>query len=347
VAWQRFSLLDSDLYTARIRADGTLDGTVTALDTSSVDTRLPRVSSETTGAAPRTLIAYTRGSSSNARSWGYVLAGGAVQQHVNLGTLTGAPTDLRQVYPRAEAFRDSFVFVECEQLPSSSLYGVYLSTLAVVDDRLHVAETRQSVGASGQVVGVPSLAVPYESGAALAAWTWEGFGPEPTLFASLYLPSDFTSFCEPGAQGVIPCPCGNAPGGPRRGCDNASRTGGASLTGTGTAVPDDMSLTVSGTRPSSVCLLVQGDQVGAGAPFGDGVRCVYGSVLRMGVRTASAGAATWPAAGGPSLQTLSAQQGDPIAPGSSRHYFAYYRDSQAGWACNALFNSSNALRVNY
>lgn len=347
VAWHRWTLSNSDLYMRRIHADGTLVGGTIALDTTITDTRFPRVSSPTRGPVPRTLITYSRGSVANSRSWGYVLSGGSVVQQVNLSALTGAAPDRRQIFPCAEAYRDSFVFLECEQFPSSSLYGVYLSTLAWIDDRLHVAESRRSVGASGQTVGVPRLGVPHSFGPVLAVWTWEGFQPQPTLFGSLYQPVDHASFCEPGTPGILACPCGNAPSGPGRGCDNASHTGGASLTGVGTAFPENLILTVSGMRPTSVALLVQGSQVGVDAPFGDGVRCVYGTLLRMGVRTAVAGQASWPATNEPSLRTLSSMKGDPIPFGDSRYYFVYYRDPEPGWACAGEFNTSNALRVNY
>jgi Tol biopolymer transport system component len=44
---------------------------------------------------------------------------------------------------------------------------------------------------------------------------------------------DFTSVCDAGVNGVIPCPCGNPPAGIGQGCDNSSATGGALLSASG------------------------------------------------------------------------------------------------------------------
>jgi hypothetical protein len=43
------------------------------------------------------------------------------------------------------------------------------------------------------------------------------------------------TYCDPGFDGVIACPCGNPASGFARGCDNSSATGGAQIVGTGSA----------------------------------------------------------------------------------------------------------------
>src|SRR5262249_46288055 len=67
----------------------------------------------------------------------------------------------------------------------------------------------------------------------------------------------FTSLCDPGMGGVIPCPCGNSPSGPGRGCDNSLHTGGASLSASGatTLSSDSLVFTTSGEKPTALSVL--------------------------------------------------------------------------------------------
>lgn len=346
VAWHRWKFaLANDLYAAMIRPDGTKDGAPVPLIVSSTSTRNPRVSSPTQG-DPLTMIVYERGSQSNPRTWGFVTVGLTVLQHSNLSNLIEAPTDRPQIRPDVDAFRDSFVLAVAEPFPSSTLHGVHFSTLTWSLDRLHVAEARASAGASGQAPGRPRIASSEHYGAVLAAWHWSGFAPNPTLFGSMYRPSDALTFCVPGVSSVPSCPCNNPPVGAGRGCQNSAATGGARLAASGGVVPDTLSLTAEGLPPSAMSLLVQGNLHATGSTFGDGVRCVFGSkVLRMGIRTATNGVASWPSGSEPPLSQRSANLGDPIPPGTPRYYFVYYRDSDPAWACAATFNASSALRI--
>src|SRR6185369_11966126 len=63
----------------------------------------------------------------------------------------------------------------------------------------------------------------------------------------------FASLCDPGQDGVIACPCGNAPAGRGGGCDNSSSTGGAVLSASGHAYLSDDTLrfTADGEGPDS------------------------------------------------------------------------------------------------
>jgi hypothetical protein len=60
--------------------------------------------------------------------------------------------------------------------------------------------------------------------------------------------------------------------------------------------------------------------------FGDGLRCVGGSLKRLYSKNAVGGSVSAPGPGDPSITTQSANLGDPIAPGSAREYLVYYRD---------------------
>jgi hypothetical protein len=160
------------------------------------------------------------------------------------------------------------------------------------------------------------------------------------------------AFCDPGAGGVIPCPCSNPPAGAGRGCDNSSATGGASISGSGSPnlAGDTLLLSTAGQRPSGTSIVLQGTTSnGTGVLFGQGVRCVAGTLKRLYVKTASGGSISAPTGGDASISARSAALGDPIAAGQHRFYTVYYRDPFVLGGCDALatFNATNAVDVGW
>ena len=158
------------------------------------------------------------------------------------------------------------------------------------------------------------------------------------------------TFCEPGLNGVAACPCSNPPSGPGRGCDNSSATGGASLSSTGTAslAADTVVLATADEKPTATSIFLQGTSSNTtGVPFGQGLRCVAGALKRLYVKSASAGSATAPAPGDPSISARSATLGDPITAGTTRFYMVYYRDPFVigGCAATATFNATQGQSV--
>ncbi len=175
-------------------------------------------------------------------------------------------------------------------------------------------------------------------------WTISGSGTfidiDLSTF-SLALPVVGTPFCFGDATQVVPCPCNNA-GASGRGCENSAGTGGAQLVASGATVPDTIVLSSSGELPSVLSIFLQGNAtIGAPLVFGDGLRCVGGSLKRLYVKNAVAGTASAPAAGDPSVSAQSALLGDPIAPGTSRWYQTYYRDPNLGFCAAPQGNSFN------
>ncbi len=162
----------------------------------------------------------------------------------------------------------------------------------------------------------------------------------------------FTSFCDPGASGVMACPCSNVPSGSGRGCNNfGAMSGGASLsaTGTGSLAADTLVFTSTGENNSSLTIFLQGTaSTATGLQYGAGVRCVDGTLKRLYTGGASAGAITRPGGGDPNVHTRSAALGDPISAGQSRYYMTYYRDPLAAGPCGntaSTFNDSQAGAV--
>lgn len=140
------------------------------------------------------------------------------------------------------------------------------------------------------------------------------------------------------------CPCANNDPTGTGGCLN-STSGvlgpGAVLTvsGTETITPDTTMLTVTGTPPTTAVLFIQGSTQ-VSPLFGDGLRCVGGSVIRLGVEFASGGTASYPGSGDPVISV----KGQIPALGGTFHYQAWYRDA-AAFCTAAPFNLSNGMTI--
>jgi len=160
----------------------------------------------------------------------------------------------------------------------------------------------------------------------------------------------FTNFCFGNGSLATACPCSNF-GLLGRGCENSSTTGGALLTATGAVNPDTVVLTSSNELPHPLSIFLQGSVDSAsGIVFGDGVRCVTGTLKRLYTKNAVSGTTVAPVAGDPSITSRSATLGDPITSGQTRSYQVYYRDNVLGFCPNPpgdAFNISNAVRVNW
>ena len=160
------------------------------------------------------------------------------------------------------------------------------------------------------------------------------------------------SFCDPASAGVMGCPCNNPALFPGQGCDNSSSTGGAILAATGNAslTLDTVVFSTSAEKPTATSILLQGNASNpTGAAFGQGVRCVAGSLKRLYTKNAVSGAITAPASGDASVSARSAALGDVIVGGTHRYYQVYYRDPTVlgGCASSATFNVTQGFDVTW
>jgi hypothetical protein len=151
-----------------------------------------------------------------------------------------------------------------------------------------------------------------------------------------------TPFCAGDGSLPTPCPCGNN-GATGRGCANSIvGSTGAQLVSSGATSPDTVVLSASGMLPSALCMFFQGNvQLPSGATFGDGVRCVGGTLRRLGPKTCVEGAAYYPGLGDLSITQRSAALGDPISSGDTRYYQVYYRDPTPAFCAPPLGNTWN------
>jgi len=156
------------------------------------------------------------------------------------------------------------------------------------------------------------------------------------------------AFCFGDGTQATACPCADS-GSTWRGCENSAGTGGAVLTTSGVTSPDTLVLVSMRELPHALSIFLQGDaEVAPGVVFGDGVRCVSGTLKRLYSKNAVDGVVSAPSAGDPSITSRSAALGDPIAPGSTRSYQVYYRDPNLAFCAAPMgdaWNVSSAHRV--
>ena len=139
------------------------------------------------------------------------------------------------------------------------------------------------------------------------------------------------------------CPCGNN-GAATNGCANSQSPIGASLTAEGlpSRIADSLRLVGRGMPAVSSVLYFQGTSPATGTPYGDGLRCVSGLVIRLGYTFNAGGESAWPQAGAAPIHVGGAI---PATGAATRHYQAWYRDVAAGYCTPNRFNLTNGVSV--
>jgi hypothetical protein len=154
-------------------------------------------------------------------------------------------------------------------------------------------------------------------------------------------------FCSGDGTGTA-CPCGNS-GNHRHGCANSVNPAGGQLTSTGDArfTADTLVLLGSGMPPGTTTIYYQGTlqaNNGAGVVLGDGLRCVAGTVIRLGVKHNTTGGSS--GYGGPLGDVPISVRGMIPPTGATREYQVYYRNP-ANFCTSATFNLTNGLEVTW
>ena len=153
-----------------------------------------------------------------------------------------------------------------------------------------------------------------------------------------------TLTCRGDGSQPAACPCGNN-GLAAHGCANSAAPQGAGLWATGSAAADTVTFFADGLPATALSVLLQGTATLApGVALGDGLRCAGGILKRLYTHNAVSGALSVPQGADPSVRTRSAQLGDVIPSGATRHYQLWYRDPDPNF-CPAplgnMFNISN------
>jgi hypothetical protein len=146
----------------------------------------------------------------------------------------------------------------------------------------------------------------------------------------------YSQFC----FGAGACPCTN--NGANGGCANSANLGGAVLTATGaTSVSDDsFVLHGSGMPASSFCIYMQGTTSSSPVQYGDGKRCIGGSMTRLKAKHNVGGMSQYPA----QFELWISIRGNIPLLGATRAYQVVYRDP-ASYCTAATFNISNGIQA--
>jgi len=154
------------------------------------------------------------------------------------------------------------------------------------------------------------------------------------------------TFCAGDGSGTA-CPCGNnSPSGSNAGCLNSLGAGGQlAFNGTASISGDTFHL-VGSAMPAGVnALYFQGTSEvngGAGAVFGDGLRCAGGTIIRLGMETNTAtGGSQYPSG----MDAPISSRGFNSA-GAVRTYQAWYRNA-AAFCTSDTFNVTNGVETTW
>lgn len=203
-------------------------------------------------------------------------------------------------------------------------------------DCIHFLSTGTSTFAANGVAYIPGLRGSFSCGDQPASTGSHIFGGTASPLVA-------TPYCF-GLDAT--CPCANRGFG-EAGCETSFATGGGQLvmSGTPSVVGDTLTLDALGLPPAGTAIVFQGTSsvgaLGAGAVFGDGLRCAGGAVLRLGSKTVSLGVASFGAgAGDPPLSSTGA-----IPPtGGVRFYQVWFRNA-AAYCTSSTFNLTHGLEI--
>jgi hypothetical protein len=101
---------------------------------------------------------------------------------------------------------------------------------------------------------------------------------------------------------------------------------------------NNLVISAVGLPEAAISMLVSGTSaIDPGTPFGNGLLCVGGTLIRHGVHVANGGVIL-------DAQDMSAPEYVGVQPGDTRFYQVFYRDPPAG---GALFNTTDAVAITF
>ncbi|MBK7878225.1 MAG: hypothetical protein IPJ77_21425 [Planctomycetes bacterium] len=172
-------------------------------------------------------------------------------------------------------------------------------------------------------------------------------GGAPALYAAAWAAcvGPGAGFCAgDGADPLVQasCPCGNR-GAVGHGCANSVNAVGASLDATGRPATDDVVFEARFLPATAPCLFLKSNtRIPGGFQGGDGVLCLGGSAVRLGLQSTAGGQSSYPMPGQPSL---SARRRTPPGSGVVAYYQAIYRNAAAAFCPPETINVTNGYVI--
>lgn len=351
IAWHReVTTTNYNIHAARLSWDGLLLNGPTPYTSAPGFEYYPRASSPLEDG--RALVVYGIDNAPQDDIAYLFLNGGSL---LGSGSLTALDAQATVAQDQIEYSIDSdgqrFVVAYAESFLGSSFdYDIWISTFTPFGNSILATESHRSLDFTA-LQSLRTDVVSERSGGAtgsksfIASWDSTGNGGHD-VYAGTYdrSPGGTTSgFCFGNGTTAVPCPCsGN--GGFQSGCPNSQFGSGSYITSSGypeTGPGDNLVFQVSNVPANVTCTLFQGTNFSTGAAFGDGVRCVTGTQIRIRTKnTNGSGSASWPT--GPEADV--SVTGMVPAAGGWRYYQVSYRNS-VNFCTPATFNISSGLQV--
>ncbi len=209
----------------------------------------------------------------------------------------------------------------------------------------------QDMSTAGTGLGSEDVFETDIGGAYAGCWFFGGYlsgNPYASFLHGIYSGTAWDDFCTSGYfcvgddTGATPCPCGN-PSGNGGGCANGTGQG-IFLTCNGVSpsvASDDLVFWGYSQIPNQPGLYFQGDNAvngGAGVGFGDGLRCVGGSIVRLEIVFSDAAGFSTTSPG------IGASGG--VSAGDVKRYQLWARDPGSS-PCGGQFNLSNGVEITW
>jgi len=356
VVWEdEVTATNRNILGARVHRDGSLTETTFTVASSTLDERNPSATAivdATAGTRPW-MVAYQIDSGAN----GWDVRCRTFNNASSISTFdlseqfAGVAND--QITPSCDCDGDQFVVAYDERTtPTFFSTDIKVSTLYSLGGVLGVNEGNVSVSPGFNTDVRPRIVCNASSGSslddAMVVFDRDSADGDQDVWATGYdLPNGgpVSSYCSGDGTGSL-CPCANN-GNSGNGCASSVSPGGANLASTGAAdlSTDTLTLVATAMPATASALFFQGtvqSNGGAGIVFGDGLRCVGGTVIRLGTKTASGGSASYPTGADPDISV----RGVIPPAGAVRYYQCWYRNA-AAFCTASTFNLTNGLRVQW
>ncbi|MDZ4772177.1 MAG: hypothetical protein SGI72_03490 [Planctomycetota bacterium] len=360
IVWEHeVSATNRNIFGARVHYDGVITAATFTIASSTLDERNPSCTSivDDTGGTRPWMVAFQIDNGAN--NWDVrcrTLNGTSIISTLDLSAQFPNQT-FDQITPGCDTDRGQFVVVWDERttplffatdIKVASLYslggalGVNEGPISVAPgsftDQRPKVTTATSAGPSVFGFQVQTVGIVYDRDVGAHRDVWVAGYDVPNG-------GPVTSACS-GDGTATACPCANT-GSAGHGCATSTNVNGVLLYPSGNALlsQDTFAIVASGMPEGAPSLFFQGTVLsngGIGTVFGDGLLCVGGTIVRLGVKFTNGGFTSYP---GPLDPEISVQGGVPAA-GAVRYYQCWLRDAPV-FCTVSTFNLTNALRVQW